>query len=102
LNKRGGRVVLADVKKPAQDEWGNGLASLQTALDLEKSVNQSLLDLHALASKNTDPHLTNYLEEEFLDEQVEDIKKIGDLITRLKRAGPEGLGEYIFDKDLKS
>lgn len=102
LNKRGGRVVLGDVKKPAQDEWGNGLQSLQTTLDLEKSVNQSLLNLHALATTHNDPHLTDFLEEEFLDEQVEDIKKVGDLITRLKRAGPEGLGEYIFDKDIKS
>jgi ferritin heavy chain len=33
----------------------------------------------------------------FLQEQVEDIKKIGDYITNLKRVGP-GLGEYLFDK----
>jgi ferritin heavy chain len=55
-----------------------------------------------VASSHNDAHLTNFLEEEFLDEQVEAIKKLGDQITRLKRAGPEGLGEYIFDKDLSS
>ncbi len=54
------------------------------------------------ATTNSDPHLTNFLEGKFLDEQVESIKKIGDLITRLKRAGPEGLGEYLFDKDISS
>jgi ferritin heavy chain len=102
LNKRGGRVVLQDVKRPAQDEWGNGLQALETALALEKKVNQSLLDLHALAASKNDPHFTDFLEEEYLDEQVESIKKIGDYITKLKRAGPTGLGEYIFDKDLKS
>lgn len=102
LNKRGGRVVLQDVKRPAQDEWGNGLQALETALALEKKVNQSLLDLHALAASKNDPHFTDFLEEEYLDEQVESIKKIGEYITKLKRAGPTGLGEYIFDKDLKS
>ncbi len=102
LNQRGGRIVLQDVAKPANDEWGNGLSSLQAALDLEKLVNSSLLSLHGVASSHNDAHLTNFLEEEFLDEQVEAIKKLGDQITRLKRAGPEGLGEYIFDKDLSS
>jgi ferritin heavy chain len=102
LNKRGGRVVLQDVKRPDRDEWGSGLSGLNASLELEKSVNQALLDLHGVASTHNDVHLADYLESEFLDEQVEAIKKLGDLITRLKRAGPEGLGEYIFDKDLSS
>jgi len=101
LNKRGGRLVLQDVQRPATDEWGNGLKALQAALELEKRVNQSLLDIHALAASHNDPHLTDFIEEEYLEEQVEAIKELGDLITRLKRAGAEGLGEYIFDKDLK-
>ena len=100
LNKRGGRVVLKDVKRPTSDEWANGLSSLELALDLEKKVNDSLLSVHKLASLHEDPHLTNFLEGEFLDEQVESIKKLGDMITKLKRAGPNGLGEYLFDKDL--
>lgn len=102
LNKRGGRIILQDVRKPARDEWGSGLDALQAALDLEKRVNQSLLDVHKVATEANDPHLCDFLESEFLDEQVESIKNLGDLITRLKRAGPQGLGEYLFDKDLKS
>lgn len=102
VNKRGGKVVLHDIPRPEKDEWGNGLDALQTALELEKKVNESLLILHATAAKNNDAHLTNYLEEEFLEEQVEAIKDLGDKITKLKRAGPDGLGLYLFDKDLKS
>ena len=102
LNKRGGRVVLQDVARPANDEWGKGLDALQVALDLEKQVNESLLGLHGVASTHNDAHLTNFLEEECLDEHVESIKKLSDQITRLKRAGPDGLGEYLFDKDLSS
>jgi ferritin heavy chain len=101
LNKRGGRVTYGDVKAP-QTEWGTGLDALNAALQLERDVNESLLNLHAVATANNDPHLSDFLESEFLDEQVEAIKKLGDLITRLKRAGPTGLGEYLFDKDLSS
>ena len=102
LNKRGGKVVLQDVKRPDRDEWGNGLQALEAALSLEKKVNDSLLNLHLVASSHNDAHLTNFLEEEFLEEQVEAIQKLGEQITKLKRAGPEGLGLYLFDKDLKS
>ncbi|XP_060705187.1 ferritin, middle subunit-like [Hemiscyllium ocellatum] len=72
-NKRGGRVLLQDVKKPEQDEWGNGLGAMQRALQMEKDVNQSLLDLHKLSSGHTDPHLCDFLEREYLDEQVKMI-----------------------------
>merc|ERR1711974_90188 len=51
-NQRGGRIVLNDVKKPERDEWGTGLESMETALDLEKHVNQALIDLHAIAEKH--------------------------------------------------
>ena len=101
LNKRGGRIVLQDIKKPSKDEWGTGLQALEDALDLEKKVNQSLLNLHAVAVAKNDAHLTDFLESHYLDEQVEAIKELGDKITKLKRAG-SGLGEYIFDKDMKS
>lgn len=45
-NKRGGRIVLKDIQRPEKDEWGTPLQALQTALTLEKNVNQSLLALH--------------------------------------------------------
>jgi len=97
-NKRGGTIVLLDVKKPQQQSWGSALEAHETALQLEKDVYQALLELHAFACKHNDPHLSNYLEEEFLDEQVKSLKEYGDYITNLRRVGP-GLGEYIFDKE---
>jgi len=97
-NKRGGTIVLLDVKKPTQQSWSSPLEAHETALQLEKDVYQALLELHAFGSKHNDPHLTNYLEEEFLEEQVKSIKQYADYITNLKRVGP-GLGEYIFDKE---
>nr|ABA55730.1 ferritin [Periserrula leucophryna] len=100
-NMRGGRIVLQDIKKPERDEWGTGLEAMQAAHALEKHVNQSLLDLHKLADGHDDGQLTDFLEGEYLKEQVEAIKEISDHITQLKRVGP-GLGEYMYDKELKS
>jgi len=98
-NARGGRIVLQSIEKPEADEWGSGLEVFQMALALEKNVNQVLLDLHKLAIKHDDNHMTDFLEGNFLEEQVESIKQISGFITQLKRVGP-GLGEYMFDKEL--
>lgn len=100
-NMRGGRVALQPIQKPEKDEWGNGLEALETALALEKSVNQSLLDLHKVADKHGDAQMMDYLEGEYLKEQVEAIKDLSDKITNLKRVGP-GLGEWHFSKELES
>ncbi|XP_067839999.1 ferritin heavy chain-like [Heptranchias perlo] len=80
----------------------NGLETMQRALQMEKNVNQSLLDLHKLSTERTDPHLCDYLETHYLDEQVKMIKKLGDHITNMKRLGaPEnGMGVYLFDKHI--
>jgi len=99
-NKRGGRIVLQDIKKPDRDEWGTGLDAMQVALGLEKSVNQSLLDLHKVADSHNDAQMTDFIEGHYLQEQVEAIKELGDHITNLKRVG-SGLGEYQFDKNLE-
>ncbi|MGH0137647.1 UNVERIFIED_CONTAM: hypothetical protein FKN15_063743 [Acipenser sinensis] len=86
--------------KPEKDEWGSGLEALQSALVLERNVNQALLDLHKIASEKTDPHMCDFLETHYLNEQVEAIKKLGDHITNLKKMGApsNGMAEYLFDK----
>lgn len=38
-NKRGGRVLLEDVKRPAQQEWGTAEDAMSAALALERDVN---------------------------------------------------------------
>ncbi len=100
-NKRGGKVVFQDIAKPVTGEWASALAAVQAALDLEKNVNDSLLSLHKTATAREDPQLCDFLESHFLGEQVEAIKKLGDLITKMKRAG-DGLGLHVIDKELQS
>jgi len=96
-NNRGGRILLKDIKKPEKEEWGSGLDAMKSALELEKQVNQSIIELHQLAGEKRDNHMTQFLDE-FLDEQVSGIKEIADHVTRLGRAGP-GLGEFMYDKE---
>merc|ERR1712004_177309 len=74
-NQRGGRIVLQDIKKPERDEWGTGLEAMQATLALEKSVNQSLLDLHAIADSHKDPQMCDMIESNYLNEQVEAISR---------------------------
>uniref|UniRef100_A0A8C4R4N3 Ferritin n=1 Tax=Eptatretus burgeri TaxID=7764 RepID=A0A8C4R4N3_EPTBU len=134
-NQHGGRILLKDIKRPEKDDWTNGLVVLELALQLEKNVNQSLLDLLNIAANKKYPQviyplhvllssvvplksfmlflsrasfislllsfqMCDFLEREFLDEQVQAIKKLGDFVTNLKRLGVpgNGVGEYLFDK----
>merc|ERR550517_602137 len=99
-NMRGGRVVFQDVAKAKTDDWGSALAAVEASLQLEKSVHEALLELHKVASANDDAQLTDFLEGEYLKEQVEAQKEIGDLITKMKRAG-DTLGLHMIDKELQ-
>ncbi|XP_078286537.1 ferritin heavy chain-like isoform X2 [Rhinoraja longicauda] len=99
-NKRGSRIILHDIKKPYHDEWGSGLEAMEQALQLEIEVNQCILNLHKLGSEQNDVSLCEFLESNYLSDQLEAIRKLGEHITNLKRLGaPEnGMGEYLFDK----
>ena len=60
-----------------------------------------MLDLHKVAGNHGDAQLTDYIEGEYLKEQVKSIKELADLITKMKRAG-DALGLHIIDKELQS
>ncbi|KAL4699249.1 hypothetical protein H8959_011906 [Pygathrix nigripes] len=73
---------------------------MECALHLEKNVNQSLLELHKLATDKNDPHLCDFIETHYLNEQVKAIKELGDHVTNLHKMGApkSDLAEYLFDK----
>ncbi|XP_017376918.1 LOW QUALITY PROTEIN: ferritin-4, chloroplastic-like [Cebus imitator] len=99
-NQRGGRIFLQDIKKPDHDDWESGLNAMECALHLEKNVNQSLLELHKPATDKNDPHLCDFIETHYLNEQVKSTKELGDHVTNLRKMGApqSGLAEYLFDK----
>lgn len=57
------------------------------------------MEIHAIASSHKDENFCDFLETEYLQEQVDSMKEIGDHITNLQRVG-EGLGVYMFDKQI--
>lgn len=73
------------------------MACLEAALQMEREVNQQLLKLHAVAEQNNDPQLEDFLEQHYLEEQVDSIKEMADLVTQCKRVGGDALGLYLFD-----
>ncbi|XP_011306783.1 soma ferritin [Fopius arisanus] len=99
-NKRGGLIVLTAINEPIRQNWGSAKDAMNEALKLEKAVNASLLELHALGGTHNDPNFLDFLETEFLQEQVDAIKEIADHVTNLERVG-EGLGVYMFDKNFE-
>ena len=99
-NQHAGRVLFLDMQKPSQDEWGKTQDTMEAALLVEKNLDQALLDLHDLGSAHTDPHICDFLENHFLDEEVKLIKKMGDHQTNPHRLADlqAGLGEYLFER----
>jgi len=99
INLRGGRYAPAPIPQPAVHEWSSALEAMQHALKMEMAVNRALLKLHQTASDAADPQLCDFLEGNYLEEQVESINQIAQVARKLARAGP-GLGEYTVDKEM--
>ncbi|KAF8691681.1 hypothetical protein HU200_040066 [Digitaria exilis] len=102
-NKRGGRVKLQSIVTPLTEfdhpEKGDALYAMELALALEKLVNEKLHNLHSVATRCNDPQLTDFIESEFLEEQVDAIKKISEYVAQLRRVG-KGHGVWHFDQML--
>jgi ferritin heavy chain len=102
-NKRGGKVKLQSILMPLSEfdhaEKGDALYAMELALSLEKLTNEKLLNLHSVADKNSDVQLADFVESEFLTEQVEAIKKISEYVAQLRRIG-KGHGVWHFDQTL--
>ena len=96
--ERGGLLKLTDIKCPERQDWGNGIDGMCAALELERHVNKSLLELHAIADKHHDYQMADFIEGNYLHEQVEAIKELSGHITNLKRVGEKGHGEYHFER----
>ncbi|XP_065057337.1 soma ferritin-like [Rhopilema esculentum] len=97
MNERGGRVKLVDIGTPANN-FGEPLSIMQAVLEHERKVNDSLLDLTHLAEKHNDEQLCDFMEDHFLNPEVELLKQVGDHVTNLKRVG-DGLGVYMFERE---
>ena len=75
--------------------------AMELTLSLEKLVNDKLLTLHKVADETNDPQMTDFIEGNFLEEQVDAIKEISGYVAQLRRVGM-GHGVYHFDTQLQA
>jgi len=104
-NKRGGKVVLGALMSPItefdHEKKGEALYAMELALSLEKLNYEKLVDVHRVADEAGDPSLTDFIEGEYLEEQVEAIKKVATFVSQLRRIG-KGHAVWDFDKSLSN
>ena len=86
-NMRGGIVKLTNIQVNdyCLEKPNDILESFNIALELEKSINQKLIDLHRVAEDSNDAQFSDYIEGNFLNEQVEAISEISKIISVLDR-----------------
>ncbi|EHB06897.1 Ferritin heavy chain [Heterocephalus glaber] len=82
------------------DDWHGGLRAIECTFQLEKNLNQSLMELHDLAMKKKDINLCDFLQCHYLCLQVQVLKKMGDHLTNIHKMDTlgEDVAGYIFDR----
>lgn len=99
INLRGGQYVTMPIPLPTVVKYESALDAMSHALKIEVDVNDKLLTLHKAASATGDAQLCDFLESNYLEEQVEAIKFVATVVRKLIRTGP-GLGEFMVDKEM--
>jgi len=103
INKRGGRVTTFNVRMPLKATWTSAEEAVRDAISLEKELNGKLYAIHKIAERTcADPHLMDFLEGEFLEEQIASISQLKKLLTSLTSFddGNRETGEFLVDKQL--
>lgn len=67
---------------------------------MEQLVYDKLLLLHSIADENKDPQFSDYIEGEYLQEQITAIDELNVIISKLKLIGNDGHGLWDFDANL--
>lgn len=107
-NLRGGVVKLGGISEATLNyissdptkTANNVLLSFKKALDMEQIVYKNLLELHRVGDKCKDPQFTDFIEGEYLEEQVNAINEITKYISQLQIIGENSHGIWHFNKEL--
>ena len=104
-NKRNGNVILGSINAPSeinlQPDNFAVLNAFNIAYDLEKKVYNSLLSLHGIADSAKDPQFADFIEGEYLEEQIDALNEIKVHITQLERIGDNGHGIWNFNQEFE-
>lgn len=106
-NLRGGIVKLEGIKSINLDYLNTNniendvLKSFKKALEMEQIVYKSLLEVQRMGEECNDPQFTDFIEGEYLEEQVSALNEISKYISQLGRIGNNGHGIWNFDKEFE-
>ncbi|XP_053207490.1 ferritin heavy chain-like isoform X2 [Panonychus citri] len=100
MSRRGAKVSTFDVQMPTKDTWPDGKTALEDALILETRINNEIHKVHYKAEHECkDPHLMDFLETEFMEEQIDSINQLKRLVAIISKMD-SGMGEYLLDRQL--
>lgn len=106
-NLRGGNVELSGVNDVGlvyltETSDNDVLASFKKTLEMEQNVYQGLLKLHEVADTENDPQFADFVESEYLQEQVEALNEVAKYVSQLERIGEDGHGIWNFDREFEN
>ena len=103
-NKRGGNISFNNIESPninlSKDD-NDVLNAFMIAYKLEEEVYKNLLKLHEIADDVNDPQFADFIESEYLEEQIDAMNEIKIFISQLERIGNDGHGIWNFDNNFE-
>jgi len=96
--ERGGRVILKAIEGPPT-KWESPLAVFEAVYTHEQKVTGLINGLVDLAIEEKD-HATNSFLQWFVNEQVEEEKNAGDIVSKLKLVAGSQQALYMVDKEM--
>ena len=96
LIDRGGVARIPSIPAP---EWNfdSGIKVFEASLDQEREVTRHIYDLYKIAQNESDFATVSFLKW-FVDEQVEEEKKVSDTIDKLKMARGNPDSRILLDR----
>lgn len=104
INSRNGTVKRISIDESPKNEWSSPREALADAIKLEKHVYAKIQYIHDVADqKCQDAHLTDFLESYYFTEQVESIKELQTMLTKIDVSDPSASAviDHITDEKLK-
>ncbi|OBS80350.1 hypothetical protein A6R68_21450, partial [Neotoma lepida] len=73
---------------------------VECALHLKKCVNQSLLQLHILVTDKNDPHLCDFIETHYLNEEVKSINELEGYVREREYGASNMVQKNVIEKQM--
>lgn len=95
---RGAKPIYSALEKP-QESWGSLKEAFEAALEHERFISASILDLYKTAKKVDDTPAEIFLQW-FVTEQVEEEASVEEVLVKISQVGEDSRGIYMLDKEL--